>query len=301
MPQPCHQALTLILRAPGLGRRQVLGDALMYWLVNRTGPCVFGPMDRDDTWFLGAQIPPDAPMDAEAHRARAARAVGPDIAFEIIASDVWSALQLQAASYGTARVQLAGDACHLHPPFGGYGMNLGIADAVDLGWKISALLQGWGGAGLLASYEAERRPVHRRVIDESVENMGTLAQHFFHPDIEDAGAAGDAARATAAAAVQASKDQEFHSLGLVIGYDYESSPIVVPDGSALPPRTVSTYRASAHPGRRAPHAWLADVSREGLGELYGARLALIRPDQHVAWRGDTAADAETILDRVRGA
>lgn len=170
--------------------------------------------------------------------------------------------------------------------------------------------------------------------------MGLLAQHFFHPDIEAEGAAGDAARAAAAAAVQTSKDREFHSLGLVIGYDYEGSPIIVADGSALPERDVQSYTASAHPGRRAPHAWLADGSslfdhfghgftllmladadpgpliaaataqgvpmkplalpHEGLAHLYGARLAVIRPDQHVAWRGDTVHDAASIIAVVRG-
>ena len=69
---------------------------------------------------------------------------------------------------------LAGDACHLHPPYGGFGMNLGVADGVDLGWKLAAVLQGWGGDRLLASYEEERRAVHQRTIDAAIENYRTL-------------------------------------------------------------------------------------------------------------------------------
>jgi 2-polyprenyl-6-methoxyphenol hydroxylase-like FAD-dependent oxidoreductase len=336
--------LSLVLRVPGLSRSHHLDDALMYWLVNRDQPCVTGPMDRDDVWFWGTQIPPDAPVTPEANAERVRRAFGTDTVFEILITDIWAAMQLQAARYGTRSVFLAGDACHLHPPFGGYGMNLGIADAVDLGWKLSAILEGWGGDGLIASYEAERRPVHTRVIEESVENMGMLAQHFFHPDIEADDAAGAKAREIAAEAVQDSKDREFHSLGLVIGYDYGGSPIVVPDGTGLPPRDVRTYTPSAHPGRRAPHAWLADgsslfdrfgagftllrlatgsdemleslraaaheagmplivldLAHEDLSALYGASLALIRPDQHVAWRGTTRGDADAIIAAARGA
>jgi 2-polyprenyl-6-methoxyphenol hydroxylase-like FAD-dependent oxidoreductase len=317
--------LSLVLRVPGLATSHHLDDALMYWLVNRSQPCVAGPMDRDDVWFWGTQIPPDAPVTPEANAERVRRALGEATGFEILVTDLWAAMQL-------------------HPPFGGYGMNLGIADAVDLGWKLSARLQGWGGAHLLASYEAERRPVHARVIAESVENMGLLAQHFFHPDIEADDAAGAHARVTAARVVQDSKDREFHSLGLVIGYDYDASPVVVADGTDLPPRDVRSYTPSARPGRRAPHAWLADgsslfdhfatgftllrlasggdemvekfriaatsvglplsvldVSKENLAGLYGAGMALVRPDQHVAWRGDTCADPAAIIATVRGA
>ncbi|MFX8546800.1 FAD-dependent monooxygenase, partial [Acinetobacter baumannii] len=73
---------------------------------------------------------------------------------------------------------LAGDACHLHPPMGGYGMNMGIGDALAVGWTLAAVLQGWGGRGLLDAYQIERRQVHERVIAEAVENYSTLTNQL---------------------------------------------------------------------------------------------------------------------------
>ena len=97
-----------------------------------------------------------------------------DLVIEIVGTDLWVAHRLIADRYARGRVYLAGDACHLHPPFGGYGMNLGIADGVDLGWKLGAVLQGWGGEGLLAAYEDEHRPVHLRTIEEAVAKAESL-------------------------------------------------------------------------------------------------------------------------------
>ena len=76
-----------------------------------------------------------------------ARATGIDLPYQVLSSDEWVASKLLGDRYRKGRVFLAGDACHLHPPFGGYGMNMGIADSVDLGWKLAAVLQGWPGRG----------------------------------------------------------------------------------------------------------------------------------------------------------
>src|SRR3546814_20306068 len=92
------------------------------------------------------------------------RATGIDLPYKIVWRDVWKPSRALAGRYQQGRVFLAGDSCHLHPPFGGFGMNLGIADAVDLSWKIAAVLQGWGGQALLDSYEIERRPIHEMEI-----------------------------------------------------------------------------------------------------------------------------------------
>ena len=84
-----------------------------------------------------------------------------DLPIEVVGTDVWVAHRLVADHYARGRVFLAGDACHAHPPFGGYGMNMGIGDAVDLGWKFAARCKAGAASNLVASYEAERRPVHR--------------------------------------------------------------------------------------------------------------------------------------------
>ena len=218
-------------------------------------------------------------------------------------------------------------------------MNLGLGDAVDLGWKLAATIQGWGGPALVASYEAERRPVHRRVVDEAVANHALLPSDMIRPALEEDSPTGAAARAELGAVILAGKEREFRTLGVVLGSGYPGSPIVVPDGSAPPAEHPTHYEPSAHPGYRAPHAWLADgsslfdhfgpgftllVTGDGdagafaaaagdiplkvlapgdarLPALYGARFALIRPDGHVAWRGDATHDARALLDQARGA
>jgi 2-polyprenyl-6-methoxyphenol hydroxylase-like FAD-dependent oxidoreductase len=336
----------MVIRIPEFAASPPRQQGIMYWLVNPEAPAVLAPMDKGSTWTFGLTLKPGMTEmpDDEAGR-RVCQAIGRDISFEVVARDYWSAHRLIANHYRDARVFLAGDACHLHPPFGGYGMNMGIGDAVDLGWKLAATLQGWGGAGLLDSYERERRPVHVRVLDESVQNYSVLSQHLVRDDLENDTEAGVSARRAVGEAIIDSKTREFKSLGVVLGSHYSGSPIVVPDGTDPPGDAVSTYVPSAHPGCLAPHAWMDDGSslydrfghgftllatdaveeadverltaaaanagvplrvfdpqRAELRDLYRAKLVLIRPDQHVAWRGDDlSVDPVQLFDRVRGA
>ncbi len=321
-----------IFRAPGIARAHKLGPATMYWLVNREAPSVTGPMDRGDTWYFGGNQPDGGKLEGEGAKALIRNATGVDLPIEILSNDEWVAHRLLADRYRDRRVFLAGDACHLHPPFGGYGMNMGIGDAVDLGWKIAAMLQGWGGVALLDSYERERRPVHEYVMDEAVANHALLPKQMWREGLEDATPAGAELRAEVGAQIKAAKIREFSTLGVVKGYHYSGSPLVVDDGSAPPPRDFKRYVPSAHPGCLAPHAWLDDGSSlydrfgkrftllstngeaprlggvetiapraPGLHELYGAKYALIRPDQHVAWRGNALpADPAALLKRISG-
>jgi 2-polyprenyl-6-methoxyphenol hydroxylase-like FAD-dependent oxidoreductase len=316
----------VVARVRGMAPLLAADPALMYWLVNPESPGFAGPMDVDDTWFFGfVARDGETTLDDAAARARIDAACGRAMDAEILVTDIWGAHALIAGHYRQGRVFLAGDACHLHPPFGGYGMNLGIADAVDLGWKLAARLQGWGGEALLESYQAERKPIHQQVIDEAVANYAQVPHFMVRDGLEDDSAAGEATRAALGAWIEQAKPREFHTLGLVKGYRYTGSPVLVDDGSPVLPLDVGHYRPSAAPGSVAPHAWLGDVSlydrfgsgfsllvmRDGLeaerdalvasaaalcmpltvvatdlAALYGAGLALIRPDQHVAWRGD---------------
>lgn len=334
----------IVFRAPGLDRAHALGPAIMYWLLNAEQPCFAGPMDRGDKWFfMPTKVEEGRRLTDYESAALIARALGVDLPYEILSSDEWTASRLIADRYRDRRVFLAGDACHLHPPFGGYGMNMGIADAVDLGWKIAATLAGWGGERLLASYEPERRPVHELVMDEAIANHAVLSNQLVVPGLDAEGPEGDRVRAEAGERIRAAKAREFDNLGVVLGYRYEDSPVIVPDGSAPPPRHWRDYVPSAHPGCRAPHAWLADGSSlydhfgrgftlvaSPQGEAaqvdaavhaaaalgmplavvrppaevcapYGARYTLVRPDQHVGWRGDRFPGAPgALLARLAG-
>ena len=93
--------------------------------------------------------------------------MGKDFDFEILSIVPWVRREMVADSYGTKRVFLTGDAAHLNSPTGAFGMNTGMQDSVDLGWKLAAMVQGWGGDRLLASYEIERRPVALRNVEEA--------------------------------------------------------------------------------------------------------------------------------------
>jgi hypothetical protein len=299
-------------------------------------------MDGEGRWYFMVTLPPDVKDldDATIHR-RVCDAVGRNVDIEILTRDIWAAHRLIADRYRNGRVFLAGDACHLHPPFGGYGMNLGIADAVDLGWKLAATIDGWAGPALLESYEIERRAVHQRTIEEAVANYRVLSGQLIKDSLDDDSEEGARARAEVGAEILRTKTREFMTLGVVLGSRYRESPIIVSDGSTPPQEHSATYAPSAHPGCLAPHTWLPDgsslydhfglgytlvvldetadpdtlaqaakragvpltivvLSEPGLCDLYGAPLALIRPDQYVAWRGSRVDDADAIIATLRG-
>jgi 2-polyprenyl-6-methoxyphenol hydroxylase-like FAD-dependent oxidoreductase len=335
----------IVFRAPGLAQAHPHGPGIMYWQVNADVPSVMGPMDSDDRWFFGTSNMPEGVKVQSAEAGEMIRkSTGIDADYEILSSDEWVASRLIADRYRDRRIFLAGDACHLHPPFGGYGMNMGIADSVDLGWKIAAVLQGWARTALLDSYEVERKPVHNFVMDEAVANHALLSDRLWREGIEDATAEGEAIRRDTGARIKEAKIREFNTLGVVLGYRYQGSPCIVSDGSAPPPAHFRDYVPSAHPGCLAPHAWLddgsslydhfgtgftlleqhtgSDLEIDGaqraatalgipltvlpapsprLSELYGARYTLVRPDQHVAWRGDALDSFALVLRRVTAA
>ena len=342
-----YRNFNVVLRAPKLASMHPLGPAIQYWLVNNEAPCLFGPMDGVDLWyFMATKI--DRSLDPESVDVcdMIRRSTGIDFEMEIVGSvDPWLAHSLVADKYTDGRLFLAGDACHLHVPFGGFGMNMGIGDGVDLGWKLAATLQGWGGPRLLDSYEQERRPIHLRVLNEANLNYVKVANQFIRPGLDSPGPEGDALRKEVGAEIVEEKTREFKALGVVLGYRYEGSPTIVPDGSQPPEEHFKNYVPSAHPGCVAPHLWLGDGSSlydhfgpgftllvtngaaqesagpllsaaERLGvplsllapqdnrlsDLYQASFALIRPDQHVSWRGDRIPDRpEELLNIVRGA
>ena len=180
---------------------------------------------------------------------------GDDIDVEVLATDPWSARMLLVDRYRGERVFLVGDAAHLNPPWGGHGFNTCVGDAVNLGWKLAAVLQGWAPASLLDSYEAERRPVAYRTIGAAGDQEAFLAPSFAEADLDDEGTAGKLLRGDLARRLPV-KDSEFHSLGLVLGYDYPDSPVVVPDGRPVPGADARHATCLGSP-RRAPPPRLA--------------------------------------------
>jgi hypothetical protein len=207
-------------------------------------------------------------------RAALTRAMGRDFDYEILSVMRWVRRELVADRYGTGRVFIAGDAAHLMSPTGGFGMNTGIGDAVDLGWKLDAVLRGWGGPALLASYDTERRPVGLRNVAEASKNLGRmLATRRRLPPPQVFEPQGVAARKEYGDWFTASMRAEWFANGVMLGYRYDYSPIVWPDGTPAPPDETATYTQTARPGARAPHVWLAD-GRSTL-DLFGRGFTLL--------------------------
>jgi 2-polyprenyl-6-methoxyphenol hydroxylase-like FAD-dependent oxidoreductase len=225
--------------------------AVQTWLLNRQTPGMMGPIDRDGLWWLIA-----FGVDGRAAGFDAPRliggALGRDLPVEVVSTDPWTARMELADRCRSGRVFLIGDAAHLNPPFGGHGLNTGIGDAVDLGWKLAASLAGWGGPRLLDSYEAERRPLQRRVIDEATTNMATLAPELLDDGLDRPGPDGERARAAAARRITQTKRGEYFSSDLVLGHRYEDSPVLQAPESAPGPWT-----GPAAAGRRLPHLWVS--------------------------------------------
>ena len=260
--------------------------------------------------------------------------VGMPVDYEMVHVNQWTQRLLVAESYGTGRVLLAGDACHLMIPTGGLGMNTGVGDAVDLGWKLAASVHGWGGPGLLGSYDEERRPVGEKNVGVSRRaSEGRQRWRSFHdPAAFTHTPEGAAARERVARVADEEQRKTNEIPGTELGYIYSGSGIIPDPGAPPPDSPIDRYVPSAFPGARLPNTWLSDdiavqdccgpwftilraggdppdggplaaaLQRRGApaaildqpdgraAAVYGAGLLVLRPDLHVAWRGDAQPD-----------
>ena len=203
----------------------------------------------------------------------------------------WRRSQFTADRYVNGRIALAGDAAHTTSPTGGHGLNTGIGDISDLGWMLDALLRGWGGDQLLAAYNAERRPVAIRNGTSSTRNYGAWVQAVGRDLVLDDTPAGEAQRRAVGDQMNAMLASEWHSFGVAMGYRYDASPIVIPDGVPPTPDEPGDYVQTARPGHRAPHAWLAD-GRSTI-DLFGDGFTLLR----LGFAGDVTPLTAAAADR----
>jgi 2-polyprenyl-6-methoxyphenol hydroxylase-like FAD-dependent oxidoreductase len=213
-----------------------------------------------------------------------------DIPFEILRNVPWRRSQCTASTYRRGRVLLAGDSAHTTSPTGGHGLNTGLGDAAGLGWVLDALLAGWGGDALLDAYSLERRRVAIRNSSASTKNYRAWVGGVDYAKVMDDGADGDAARRQIAAHLDASLYPEWNSYGVAMGYRYDDSPVIVPDGTPPSEDDPTSYVQTARPGHRAPHAWLAE-SRSTI-DLFGEGFVLLCFDDGVDIRPLAAAAAQ---------
>lgn len=334
------------LRCPDFYRQTGKSPAWMNWTFNPERRAFMAAVDGKGEFAFHTQLRQDEREDDlsdDDARHLFHEACGQVIDCEILDHMGWTAGHaLVAERFGAGRVLIGGDAAHLFTPAGGLGYNTAIEDAVNLGWKLAAVLQGRGGPALIASYEAERKASARRNTSYARGFADSVGNYVPAPDIEAQGAAGDALRAAAGAYLEDHARREFNIPGVTFGTRYDGSPILPPSAEPIPEDRANFYAATAKPGGRPPHWWfedgrslfdlfgfgwtllrldpgvidgqeiiaaatargldlsLADASEPRLLALYGAPLALIRPDQIVAWRGDGVADADALLGRLLG-
>lgn len=300
-------------------------------------------------WLVHNYLRPDeADFDSVDREAGIRRilGVGTDFPIEQVANEDWIGRRLVADKFREGRMFIAGDAAHLWVPYAGYGMNAGIADAMNLSWMLAAHLHGWAPEAILDAYVAERKPITEQVsrfamshAERAIRERNTLPV-----EIEDDTPEGDAARRAIGEAAYALNVQQYACAGLNYGYFYDDSPIIAYDGEPAPHYTMHDYIASTVPGCRVPHFRLADgrsiydmmgngyalirlapavdvaplidaarkramplsvitVDRrlDHVPEVYRHALLIVRPDGHVAWRGNVVEDSGALLDRLRGA
>lgn len=214
---------------------------------------------------------------------RIQRMADAEIEVEILSIVPWSLNLGLAERYREGRAFLAGDAAHVVTPYGGIGMNTGIHDAVNLGWKLAAVLQGWGGETLLASYETERRPAALEVLRyQGVDIVDGKAQmtprrifagYDVPADLAAEGPIGERVRAEYSERLREARHDEFANDGISYGQRYDGSPVIILGGDP-PLFDFSEYTPSGVPGGRAPHVPLPD-GRSTL-DLMGDRFTLLR-------------------------
>jgi 2-polyprenyl-6-methoxyphenol hydroxylase-like FAD-dependent oxidoreductase len=339
-PTQSQDYTTVVFRSPDLAQHVPHRPAVQYLVFNPRAIAVFGRLDLADTWWAGMVLPPNTDPSV-----RLREVIGPDapedLKYEILCADNWRVRMLLAEAFGTGRVFLAGDAAHLNPPTGGHGYNTGVGDAVNIGWKLAATLQGWGGPRLLESYDAERRAIAIDTITAATASLLATLGIQVPAEVDLPGPEGDEARSALGEQIHLAMRPEFNSLGLVLGYEYADSPVIVHDDEpAIGHEKDSTvYVPATRPGARLPHRWLADgrslydslgtgltlitfgdhdpgamteaarargvpLTHVDLGPdglVQGDRRSLlVRPDQHVAWRGAQLSpqSADAVLGRV---
>ena len=261
----------LYLRSPQFVSALKHSKAWMYVAVNHERRAFMASVDGVAEYAFHAAVHPhENPEDwteADARRIFA-QTVGVEVPIDVLSMGIWQAGHaLVARQFQRGRVFIAGDAAHLFTPTGGLGYNTAVEDAVNLGWKLAAVLRGQAPETLLESYEAERRPLAERNTGYARSFADSVGLFAARPELEEDSPRGEAERRAAAEHLDAHARLEFNIPGVTFGGRYDRSPVIVADGTAAPPDEPNRYVPTACPGGRPPHAWLEDG--RSLFDLFG--------------------------------
>ncbi|MFB9070265.1 FAD-dependent monooxygenase [Citricoccus parietis] len=251
------------------------GPAVRYTLVDEGGTWgTIVAVDGTRRWRLSVYAVDRDQADHLDPHAAIRRAIGHDLEYEIIRQGRWKRRAAMAASFGGGRVFLAGDSAHCSPPNGGFGMNTGIADVINLSWKLEASLQGWAGPQLLETYSSERRPIAQLTLAESVRDYHRLVDDTASTAIRTDSPEGAEQRRMIGERLVQDSLKAWRPLGIHIGYGYPWSSIVCNEPGVYPTFDPQDYTPTTSAGFRAPHWWIEE-GRSTL-DLFGRSHVLLR-------------------------
>jgi 2-polyprenyl-6-methoxyphenol hydroxylase-like FAD-dependent oxidoreductase len=290
------------IRAPGLIDRQQHESAWGTGAINPRRSGMVYAIDGIERWLVHNYLKPDEDDFEAVDRdgcLRTILGVGAEFKYEIISKEDWYGRRLIANAFRDRCAFIAGDAAHIWVPYAGYGMNAGIADAMNLSWLLAAHLNGWAPENILDAYEAERLPITSQVSRFAMSHAeAEIKRRGAVPDeIEDEGPRGEAARREVGRLTYEINVQQYACAGLNFGAYYDRSPIIAYDGAAQPSYTMNSYTPSTVPGCRTPHFFREDGS--SLYDAMGPEFTLLRlnPDVDVtAFAG--AAQARGVPLRI---
>lgn len=265
----------------------------MLWTMNPKGRTATVIIDGKDTYLNHIQIPHgDDPEDWDPED-YIPKLVGKPTAINVLSSAVWNAgYALTAERFRKGRALIAGDAAHLFTPTGGFGMNTGIDDVANLGWKLAGTVQGWAGPTLLDSYEAERRPVSIRNTNAAKSIADVMASVDIPKDVTEDTKSGAESREKLGQDLLKMAAREFNTSGVQLGVRYDQSWLTLDDGSQPTADSPNSYIPTSRPGARAPH--IAVRSRGTILDRFGPHFTLLMMQDHAETEEQFVAAFETI-------
>lgn len=272
------------IRAPELIKRLKVAPAWATFSLNPRRCGNVYAIDGKENWLIHNYLKEDETDFESVDRDWAIRqilGVGDDFQYEILTNEDWVGRRLVADKFRDRRVFICGDAAHLWIPMAGYGMNAGIADAMNLSWLLAAHLNGWASAGVLDAYERERKPITEQVSRFAMNHAIALQKEreAIPTGLEELSSDGDALRTRTGQKLYDLNVQQYCCAGLNFGYFYDASPMIAYDGETPPGYTMYQFTPSTVPGCRTPHIWLANG--ESLYDAMGDDYALLRANPSV--------------------